>query len=313
MSEHASIRKRFKISKNRREITMFAVGFVISPAFRSVNNVLNILNQNAIYGIMALGMGCVILTGAIDLSAGSIVALVGVIATPLFRDYGFVAGLFGGLATGAGLGLINGLIITKGKIGYFVTTLGMMSIARGAVYIITGGVPIQGVPSEYNVIGMGKIGVVPVAALIWLIALIVMYSVLKYTRLGQYLYAIGGSENASWLSGIDTDKMKIIAFTLEGFLCAIAGLILNTRVLMATADAADGYEMTVIASCIIGGMAIDGGKGNIVGSAVGAIIMGLILNILQLMGVSSYWQKAVTGLIIIVAVGIDRFSNTRKE
>ena len=97
------------------------------------------------------------------------------------------------------------------------TTLGMMSIARGAVYIITGGVPIQGVPSEYNVIGMGKIGVVPVAALIWLIALIVMYSVLKYTRLGQYLYAIGGSENASWLSGIDTDKMKIIAFTLEGF------------------------------------------------------------------------------------------------
>ena len=280
MSEHASIRKRFKISKNRREITMFfvmlgmfAVGFVISPAFRSVNNVLNILNQNAIYGIMALGMGCVILTGAIDLSAGSIVALVGVIATPLFRDYGFVAGLFGGLATGAGLGLINGLIITKGKIGYFVTTLGMMSIARGAVYIITGGVPIQGVPSEYNVIGMGKIGVVPVAALIWLIALIVMYSVLKYTRLGQYLYAIGGSENASWLSGIDTDKMKII----------------------------------------IGGMAIDGGKGNIVGSAVGAIIMGLILNILQLMGVSSYWQKAVTGLIIIVAVGIDRFSNTRKE
>lgn len=320
MSEHASIRKRFKISKNRREITMFfvmlgmfAVGFVISPAFRSVNNVLNILNQNAIYGIMALGMGCVILTGAIDLSAGSIVALVGVIATPLFRDYGFVAGLFGGLATGAGLGLINGLIITKGKIGYFVTTLGMMSIARGAVYIITGGVPIQGVPSEFNVIGMGKIGVVPVAALIWLIALIVMYSVLKYTRLGQYLYAIGGSENASWLSGIDTDKMKIIAFTLEGFLCAIAGLILNTRVLMATADAADGYEMTVIASCIIGGMAIDGGKGNIVGSAVGAIIMGLILNILQLMGVSSYWQKAVTGLIIIVAVGIDRFSNTRKE
>ena len=180
--------------------------------------------------------------------------------------------------------LINGLIITKGKIGYFVTTLGMMSIARGAVYIITGGVPIQGVPSEYNVIGMGKIGVVPVAALIWLIALIVMYSVLKYTRLGQYLYAIGGSENASWLSGIDTDKMKIIAFTLEGFLCAVAGLILNTRVLMATADAADGYEMTVIASCIIGGMAIDGGKGNIVGSAVGAIIMGLILNILQLMG-----------------------------
>ena len=130
---------------------------------------------------------------------------------------------------------------------------------------------------------------------------------------GDKLIEEGANSLKAMESKIDTDKMKIIAFTLEGFLCAIAGLILNTRVLMATADAADGYEMTVIASCIIGGMAIDGGKGNIVGSAVGAIIMGLILNILQLMGVSSYWQKAVTGLIIIVAVGIDRFSNTRKE
>lgn len=180
-----AILKKFASSPNKRAYTMLIVLIVmvilcamVSPTFRSTRNLLNILNQNAIFGIMSLGMCCVILTGAIDLSAGSIAALAGVIATPVFRDYGFVPGMAAGLLTGALLGLINGLLITKAKITYFVVTLGMMSIARGVVYIITNGIPVQGVPMAYNIVGMGRIGPVLVAALIWLSLSVVMYLLL---------------------------------------------------------------------------------------------------------------------------------------
>jgi len=295
-------------------IGMVILSSILSPAFRSPRNLLNILNQNSIYGIMALGMGCVILTGAIDLSVGSTAALAGVIATPLFRDYGFAAGLFGGLAVGLIVGLVNGLLVTKFRLSYFVATLGTMQIGRGIVYIITTGIPIQGVPAEYNVIGMGKLwGVVPIAALIWFACVIVMHFVLKYTQFGQHIYAVGGSENAAWLSGVNTNKIRVLSFMLCGFFAALSGIILNLRVLMATADACQSYEMTAIASCIVGGMSMDGGRGTIASSITGALIMGLILNILQLLGVSSYWQTAVTGAIIIGAVAIDTFSSKKRD
>ena len=312
---------RFLKGNNKKAWTMLFVliGMILlssflSPAFRSPRNLLNIINQNSIYGLMALGMGTLILTGAIDLSAGSVVALSAVIATPLFRDYGFIAGTVGCLLTGILVGLINGLIVTKLHISYFVTTLGTMQICRGIVYIITEGVPIQGVPVEYNVIGMGKLGgVIPIAALIWFVCAIIMHFVLKYTRTGQHIYAVGGSENAAWLAGVNTDKIRILAFVTCGFFCAFGGLILNLRTLMATADAGQSYEMTAIASCIVGGMSIDGGRGAILSSVTGALIMGLILNILQLLGVSSYWQMAVTGAIIIGAVAIDSLSNRNRD
>ena len=295
-------------------IGMMILSSFLSPAFRSPTNLLNILNQNAIYGIMALGMGCVILTGAIDLSVGSTAALAGVIATPLFRDYGFAAGIVGGLAIGLVVGLCNGLLVTKCRLSYFVATLGTMQIGRGIVYIITSGIPVQGVPKEYNVIGMGKLfNIIPIAALIWFACVVGMYLVLKYTQFGQHIYAVGGSEIAAWLSGVNTDKIRILSFVLCGFFAALSGIILNLRVLLATADACDGYEMTAIASCIVGGMSMDGGRGSIASSITGALIMGLILNILQLTGVSSYWQVAVTGMIIIGAVAIDSFSSRKRD
>lgn len=295
-------------------IGMVILSSILSPSFRSPRNFLNILNQNSIYGIMALGMGCVILTGAIDLSVGSTAALAAVIATPLFRDYGFLAGLLGGLAVGVCMGLLNGILVTKCKISYFVTTLGTMQIGRGAVYIITSGIPIQGVPQQYNVIGMGKLwGVIPIAALIWFCCAIAIYLVMKYTQFGQHIYAVGGSERAAWLSGVNTGNIRILSFVLSGGFAALAGIVLNLRVLMATADACQSYEMTAIASCIVGGISMDGGRGSILSSITGALIMGLILNILQLLGVSSYWQTAVTGAIIIGAVAIDSISNRKRD
>lgn len=319
MAEIKKLHKKQRKNQKAWTMVLVLIGMIIlssimSPSFRSVRNLLNILNQNSIYGIMALGMGCVILTGDIDLSVGSTAALAAVIATPLFRDYGFLVGMLGGLGTGVAVGLVNGFLITKCHISYFVTTLGTMQICRGIVYIITSGIPVQGVPAEYNFIGMGKIGgLIPIAALIWFICVIIMHFVLKYTQFGQHIYAVGGSENAAWLSGVHTKKVRVINFVLCGFFAALAGLILNLRVLMATADACTSYEMTAIASCIVGGISMDGGRGDILSSITGTLIMGLILNILQLMGVSSYWQTAVTGAIIIGAVAIDSLSNRKRD
>ena len=294
-------------------LLMFVVCLVISPGFRSARNIMNLLNQNSIYGLMALGMSCCILTGMIDLSAGSIVALVAVVCASVLRSHGLAAGLLAGLAMGTLIGFINGFIISKFKIGYFITTLGMTSICRGAVYIATNGIPVSGVPAAFNVFGMGRVFGFPVSTLIWLGCALILGVLIRYTRAGQYLYAIGGNEKAAWLSGVNVDKIRILAFSLNGFFCAVAGFVLTCRVLMATADGADGYEMTAIASCVVGGMSLSGGKGNVLNAVIGTLIMGLILNILQLMGVSSYWQEAATGFIIILAAGIDVFLSRSKD
>lgn len=315
--------KKSKLSKflMKREYTMFFVlvamviiSGIISPTFRSVENIINIFNQNAMIGVMALGMSVVLIGGAFDLSVGSTAALTGIVAAFLFREYGFAAGLLGGLAVGCIIGFINGLLITKIKINSFVATLGMMTIARGLVYIITTGLPVTGVPREFNFIGIGKIGgIIPVAASIWIILAVVLYLIMKHTKFGQYVYALGGNENAAWLSGINTDKIKIFTFVISGLFASLGGLFFVFKVLLATADMASGYELTTIASCIVGGVSLTGGRGNVFGAVIGALILGLILNILQLTGVSVYYQSTITGIIILGAVGIDSFSNRNKD
>lgn len=313
-------KKKLKVLFGHKESTMFlvllgmvALSAVISKDFLSVKNLLNILNQNAIIGIMTIGMTFVLITGAFDLSASSTVALTGVISAYCFREYGLLTGLILGLLVGVVMGLCNGVLVSKIKINPFVATLGMMSIGRGAVFIITSGIPVMGVPMKYNVIGMGKIGPVPIAASIWLLFAAAAYLFMKNTKFGQYLYAIGGSERASWLSGINTEFVKIMAFVLCGVFAALAGIIMTFRISMAAADGATGYELTTIASCIVGGISVDGGRGSIICAVIGTLILGLILNILQLTGVSTFWQQAVTGIIILGAVGIDSFSNGKRD
>ncbi|MCG8485668.1 MAG: ABC transporter permease [Clostridia bacterium] len=314
------IKAKFSFIFGRKEFTMFfvllgmiIVSAIISPTFRSIDNILNILNQNAIIGVMSIGMAFVLITGAFDLSVSSTVALTGITSTYFFREYGFVAGIVTGLTVGVLMGLANGLLVTKIRINPFVATLGMMTIGRGIVFIVTNGFPVMGVPSKYGVIGMGKVGPIPIAAGIWLIFAAITYLVMRYTKFGQYIYAIGGSETASWLSGINTVKIKILAFVICGVFASLGGIILTLRVLMATADGATGYELTTIASCIVGGISIDGGRGSILSAVVGTLILGLILNMLQLTGVSSFWQSAITGLIILGAVGIDSVSNRKRD
>ena len=218
------------------------------------------------------------------------------------------AGFIGGIAVGAVVGLINGVAIIKLKLAPFVVTMGTMYIARGITYIITNAHPVSGIPAALNVIGIGKIGPVPVAALIWFVLAVIMYCVMRYTVFGQYIYAIGGSENATWLSGVNVNKIRVISYVISGVFASLAGFII-----IATADAATSYEMTAIASCVIGGISLNGGRGSVIGSVIGTLVFGLILNMLQLLGVSSFWQSAITGLVIIIVASIDSLSNSRKK
>ena len=295
-------------------VIMIIICIFINPVFISMSNVMNLLAQNSIIGVMALGMVFALITGSFDMSVSSTGALTAVVSTYMFIEFGLAAGIFTGLCVGIAVGLINGLLVTKVGVNAFVTTLGTQTSVRGLVYIITGAKPITGIPADYNFIGMGKIGgIFPVPALIWIILAVIMAFVLKKTRFGQYVYATGGNRKAAWLSGVNTDNIKISALVLSGLFAAIGGLIYTLRILMCTADGMDGYELKVMTACIVGGTSLDGGKGSISGCIIGTFIMGIILNILQLAGVSSFWQDAITGIILIGAVAIDSITARRRE
>jgi len=311
-------KKQLRLNYEYIVILIFAVFFFVcliaAPVFRSWRNFSNLLAQNAMYGLMAIGIGFVILIGRIDLSIASTAAFTGIFSATMFVEEQLFLGVVGGLIIGGLIGALNGLIITKAKIIPFIATLGTQVIFRGLTLIITNGYPVYGIPKAYSFIGLGKIAnVFPVCAAIWIVGLVIMQIVLKKTRFGQYIYAVGGNEKSAWLSGVNTDRVIILAYVLSGFFASLAGIILVLRVQLANATAAEGYELTAIASCVIGGIAMEGGKGNIVGTFFGAMMMGMIINIIQLTGISSYWEKAVTGLIILGAVGLTTFLNRRRK
>ena len=315
--EEAEKKKKFRMKREYNMLLVLVVMLVvcafISPTFRTVQNLINLLGHNAVYGLLAVGMAFVIITGGVDLSVGSVCALSGVMSAYAFIDYGFIAGLAAGLAVGIVCGFVNGILQTVIGMNHFVATLGMMTIARGAVYIITRRFNFYGIPEAYGVVGMGYLGPVPVAGIIWLACVVIAFLVLKYTRFGQYVYAIGGNMNAAWLSGINTKLVKTVVYVICGFFAGLAGVVLSCRTLLAAANAADTYELTAISACIVGGLSLDGGRGNVWGSVVGVLILGLILNIMQLTSVSSYWQDAVKGIIIIGAVAVDCMSKLKRD
>ncbi len=280
---------------------------VLSPVFLTVTNVLNVVRQSSIFGIMAIGMTFVILTGGIDLSVGSILAVAGAISAGLLKGG---AGIFPivilALVIGVGCGLANGLIITVGRIAPFVVTLGMMSIARSITLIYTKGYPISGFTGDFRFIGGGDILSLPFPIIVFLLTVIAAWLVLSQTRLGRYTYAIGGNEETVKLSGINADFYKTIAYVISGITAAMSALILTSRLNSAQPVAGQGYELDVIAAVVIGGTSLSGGRGSVWGTLVGALLIGVINNGMNLLGISPYFQLLVKGLIIIGAVLLDR-------
>lgn len=261
---------------------------------------------------MGVGMTMAIVLAGIDLSVGSVLALSGCIAALLMsKGVNIVFAIVAGLLCGALCGLISGIAIVGVRMPPFIATLGMMSIARGLTYVITGGWPIDGLPDSFLFLGQGMIGPVPMPVIIMLFCIIVGHIVMSSTAFGRSIYAIGGNEQAAFLSGIKINKVKISVYTLAGLLSGLAGIIMTSRLSSAQPNSGLGIELDVIAAVIIGGASFAGGEGTIIGTFIGAAFMGILRNGLVLLNVSAFWQQVVIGAVIMGAVAID-FLRTRR-
>jgi ribose/xylose/arabinose/galactoside ABC-type transport system permease subunit len=284
-----------------------AVLAFLSPIFLRWTNVLNIIRQSSIFGIMAVGMTFVILTGGIDLSVGSILAVSGALAAGMLKaNAGLPSVVLVALAVGSLLGLANGLVITVGRITPFVTTLGMMSIARSLTLIYCNGYPISGFSPTFRFIGGGDIGGIPFPIIVFLLVVVLAAVILHETRLGRYTYAIGGNEETVRLSGIRTRFYKTAVYVFSGVTSAVSAIILISRLNSAEPVAGFGYELDVIAAVVIGGTSLNGGRGGVWGTLVGALLIAVINNGMVLLGISPYFQQLVKGFIILGAVLLDR-------
>ncbi|NPV53931.1 MAG: ABC transporter permease [Firmicutes bacterium] len=279
----------------------------LSPHFLTSGNLLTVLLQSSINSILAVGETFIILTGGIDLSVGSVVAFSSAIMGELVVNYGLnpYLGILLGLVLGTLTGLLHGVIITKIGIPPFIVTLGAMSIWRGLALQLTGGTHTYGLPSVILWLGQGYIGPVPVPFVVALAVYVVSWFILDRTQLGLYTYAIGGNEQATRLSGINIHRYKVYLYAICGFLSGLAGVILAGRLNSTAGVVGVGFELDAIAAVVIGGTSLFGGEGIVWGSLLGAVLMGVIRNGLNLLNVSAYYQMVVIGAVIVAAVGVD--------
>lgn len=287
---------------------------VVSPKFLTVSNITNVFTQVSVNAIIAVGMTFVILTGGIDLSVGSTLAISGALSASIIKSTGniFLA-VVAAAVVGIVIGLINGLLISKGKLQAFIATLATMTIFRGLTLVFTNGTPISKLPEVFTSIGNAKIGFLPVPVLITIVVFAVAIYVLSQTRFGRYLYALGGNEESAKLSGINTDKIKTLTYVISGFVAAIAGVIITSRIGSASPNAGTGFELDAIAAVVIGGTSLAGGEGKISGTIIGALIIGVLNNGLNLMNVSPFYQSIVKGLVILIAVLLDKKSRKKSK
>ena len=280
---------------------------LLSDRFLTVDNMVNVLRQSTINGIIAIGMTYVILTAGIDLSVGAILALSAVVTADLLQGETAVSmAILIGLGIGGGLGLINGLIITKAKVPPFVATLGMMTIARGLALTYTEGRPITGLPEVFRTIGTGSVGPIPVPIILAAAAFVIGYILLTRTVLGKFIFAIGNNPAAAKYAGISVDRHITFVYVLAGTLSALAGMILIARLDSAQPTAGTAYEFDAIAAVVVGGTSFAGGQGGLGGTLIGVLIIAVLNNGLNLLNVSSFYQPVVTGAVIAAALLLHR-------
>jgi ribose/xylose/arabinose/galactoside ABC-type transport system permease subunit len=287
-------------------IFLCLVLWILTPYFLTLSNLMNILEQSSINAIVAVGMTFVIITAGIDLSVGSILAFSGVVMASLLQGgVPIVLALLAGLAVGTVCGLLNGFLVSIGKLPPFIVTLGMMSVARGAALVYTDGRPISTFEPAFRYLATGKIFFLPMPLLIMLLVYLITHLILTRTKFGLYTYAMGGNEEATRLSGVNVRFHKTMVYALSGLTSAIAAVLLTARLNSAQPIAGMMYELDAIAATVIGGTSLMGGEGTLTGTFIGALIMGVLRNGLNLLGVSSFLQQIIIGLVIIVAVLFD--------
>jgi ribose transport system permease protein len=287
-------------------VILCAVLWALTPHFLTVSNLLNIAQQTSINAIVAAGMTFVIISGGIDLSVGSIVAVSGVVlGTLLHGGQPPLIAVPGALLVGVAAGLLNGVLISVGRLPPFIATLGMMSVARGAALVFTEGRPVSGFDEGFRRLATGSIGMVPAPVIVMVLVYVVAHIVLTRTTFGRYVYAIGGNEEATRLSGVAVKFHKTAIYCVSGLLSGVAAIVLTARLNSGQPIAGMMYELDAIAATVIGGTSLMGGEGSLGGTLVGALIMGVLRNGLNLLGVSSFVQQIVIGAVIVVAVLVD--------
>lgn len=291
---------------------LFAVLSIASPYFLTGTNLASVIRQTAVINIMALGMTLVIVSGGIDLSVGSILAFAGVLGTMTMVETGSVPlGILAGVVCGALWGCANGLMIASLRIPPFIVTLGTLGIVRGLTLVISGGLPVVGLPKEHGFLGEGTIGPAPFVLVVLILCAVITHFALHGTKLGRYTYAIGSNESAAVYAGIPVARYKVAIYAICGLLSGLAGMIETSRLMTGQPTAGVSYELQVIAAVVIGGGSLTGGEGTVIGTLIGAFIMGLLSNGSDLLGVNPYWQQVIIGAIIILAVALDEARKRR--
>ncbi|MDR3373573.1 MAG: ABC transporter permease [Ancalomicrobiaceae bacterium] len=292
-------------------VALFVVFSALTSNFYQPSNLVDIMLQSSINGIIAVGMTLVIMTRGIDLSVGSIVGLSSMVTAGML-PYGLVAGVGCGLLTGIVCGAINGVLISKLRLPDFIVTLGTLSALRGAALIYTNGQPIYGLSKDFRAIFAGHLLDIPTPVILALVIAAAAYLLVRYTAPGEQIIAIGGNEEAARLTGINIDRIKIAVYVLNGLLCSIAGMVLIARIGAAEPIGGNGFELQAIGASVIGGASLFGGLGNPIGSLVGALTLGGLQNGLTLMNVPSFWQYVASGVVVILAVFFDQMARRHK-
>ncbi|PNR98760.1 ribose ABC transporter permease [Petrotoga mexicana DSM 14811] len=283
-------------------IILFVVLSIFTDSFFNLYNIVNVIRQVSIMAILGFGMTLVIISGGIDLSVGSTFAFSAVVMASIVKDGRVLLGIIVGLLIGAAIGAFNGIVISKGKIQPFIVTLATMAIGRSLTLAYTEGIPISLFPDSFRFLGRGDIFGIPVPILIMLGIFFLSLYILKKTKLGLYIYAIGGNEEATKLSGVNVDRYKTVVYMLSGLFSAISAIILTARLNSAQATFGQGYELDAIATVVLGGASLAGGKGGVLGTLFGALLLGTINNGMNLMNISPFYQDLVKGVIILLAV-----------
>ena len=293
-------------------IVLCVIMSLTSQVFLSERNIMNMLRQVSLTAVCGFGLTMVILLGEIDLSVGSQQAIAGLCSVVTLNATGSIAlAVLAALAAGAGVGALNGFLVAKGKMNSLIVTLGTMTIWRGVAMVTTDAVSIQVAYPDFQVLGTGYVGPIPNGVIIMAVLFVAIWYILRHTTFGRYIYAIGGNQEASKLAGLPVDRMRITVYIISGVLTMLAGVLLASRMSSAQPSAGDGFEMTVIAAIILGGVSLNGGIGGIGGAFIGMLILGVLENGLTLLDVSSFWQNIARGIVIILAVYLDEVRKAR--
>lgn len=296
-------------------VVVFVFLSIVSPVFLTSNNLFNVGVQIAVTAVIAVGMTLVIVTAGIDLSVGSVSALSGVLGAMLMVNFGLppLLGIVGGTLVGATAGLVNGFLITAAGLSPFIATLGMLTVARGLVFVVSGGVAVFGAPGSFRLLGQGVVGPIPIPIIALVVVALAGYFVLSRTRLGRYSYAIGSNPEAARLSGIPVNRYLLAVYVISGALAGFGGMIAASRVNSGQPNFGVALELDVIAAVVIGGASLFGGRGTIIGTLIGAFLIALIRNGAVLLDVNLFYQQIIVGVVIWLAVYWDQLRRRKLE